>query len=91
MSSPPILDHNSNIYLTVTTSASPYGLPNAHPSLIYVGPVGSLPDVHILSVPKSAWTSNQSEILSRLSGMEGVANVEVQGAPRARVKRGDEL
>ncbi|KAH8100308.1 hypothetical protein BXZ70DRAFT_1008327 [Cristinia sonorae] len=88
------LDHTANIYLTVTTSPSTVsqGISDAHPSLSYVGPVGSLADVHILSVPKDAWYANQSEILGRLRSLEGVGHVEVQSEPRTRAKRGgDEL
>ena len=92
MSGHPVLDYASNVYLTITTSPHSIGsVADAHPALTYVGPVGSLTDVHIVSVPKDAWLANGSNILSRVKAFDGVAGVEVQPEPRRRTKRGDEL
>lgn len=86
------LDFTSNVYLTVTAlRASQALLASVHPAVSYVGTVGSLEDVHIVSVAKSQWSGNDSDIFGRLNGVAGVVGVEVQQEPRRRAKRGDEL
>ncbi len=97
MNSQHVLNHASNVYVTVTISSSsplsrdPEELARRS-SLTYVGNVGQLQDVHVLSVPKSSWDNTQHDVLRRLNSMEGVTRVEVQEPPRTRAKRGiDEL
>lgn len=85
-------DHAANVYLTVTTyRSSQSSLATAHPAVSYIGPVGGLSDVHVVSVPKDAWSGNERDIMRRLKGVQGVMGVEVQPEPRRRVKRDDEL
>lgn len=96
MSTPHNLNYDSNIYLAVTLSPSAHLLQNpellaVHPSLTHIGPVGHLKDVQLLSVPQGSWSRVQSDVLSALNSMEGVKRVDVQDAPRLRVKRGDEF
>lgn len=96
MSTQHTLDHDSNVYLTVTLSpTSPaYSNPEvltSHPSLTHVGSVGEMRDVQLLSVPRNSWNRVQGDVLSMLNGLAGVRRVDVQQPPRTRVKRGDEF
>ncbi|KAF7791052.1 hypothetical protein EIP86_002012 [Pleurotus ostreatoroseus] len=63
----------------------------SHPAVAYVGHVGELQDVRLLSVPKERWGQAQADILANLNSINGVKGVEVQQPPRTRVKRGDEF
>ncbi|GBE82830.1 hypothetical protein BKA93DRAFT_522463 [Sparassis latifolia] len=97
MSAPLALNHDENVYLTVTiTSSSPFAVNPAalvvHPSLTHLGMVGQLRDVQLLSVPRESWPRLQGEVLSALNALDGVRRVDVQDPPRMRAKRGgDEL
>lgn len=87
------LNHAAYTYLTVTQApqfSSPVAFSSAHPALAYVQPVGSLTDVHILSVPKEVWASDEEQILKGLQDTSGVAGVQVVAEPKQRVKRGEE-
>jgi hypothetical protein len=91
------LNYAANTYIAVSLSAgsvylhNPARLASVHPSITYVGPVGELPDVQLVSVAKDDWDKVNEEVLGSLTGCDGVGRVDVQ-APRQRVKRGgDEL
>lgn len=91
------LNHDANTYLAVTVAPSsafasePAGLAQ-HPAVEYVGMVGQLQDVQLLSVPKAQWGDVEADVLGWLKAREGVLNVQVQSPPRTRAKRGgDEL
>ncbi|EKM56119.1 uncharacterized protein PHACADRAFT_257193 [Phanerochaete carnosa HHB-10118-sp] len=92
-----VLDHTQNIYLTVTVSPSSPVFSNPqsltiHPSMRYLGTVGALPDVQLLSVPRESWETIQENVMSTLKRMDGVRRVEMEQPPRMRAKRGiDEL
>ncbi|KZT11163.1 uncharacterized protein LAESUDRAFT_720352 [Laetiporus sulphureus 93-53] len=96
MSSQHVLNHDENVYITVTVSPSsrfiehPEAL-SVNPALTHLGPVGQLRDVQLLSVPRENWPRLQGEILASLNGLDGVRRVDVQDTPRTRVKRGEEL
>ncbi|GJE88110.1 hypothetical protein PsYK624_041930 [Phanerochaete sordida] len=94
MASQHVLDHAQNVYLTVTTSpsfANPQSLA-IHPSVSYLGNVGALPDVQLLSVPRESWESVRESVMSTLSRMDGVRRVDMEQPPKTRAKRGaDEL
>ncbi|KAF9460919.1 hypothetical protein BDZ94DRAFT_1265062 [Collybia nuda] len=91
------LNHAVNTYLAVTLSpsspyiASPEALASVHPSIVHVGQVGSMADVHVVSVPKFEWERAQEEVMSALKSAKGVGRVDLQ-EPVPRIKRGgDEL
>ncbi|KAI0344968.1 hypothetical protein BDW22DRAFT_1353787 [Trametopsis cervina] len=91
MSSHHAQDHTSNVYLAVTISPnSPlYQNPDqlaSHPALTYVGQVGELRDIQLLSTPRSGWSTMQEDVISALNGLNGVRRVDVQ-EPRTRAKR----
>lgn len=93
-----VLDHAANVYLTVTVApatpalASPAQALAVHPAVSYVGPVGALPDVVLLSVPRARWDDVREGVLSAVKGVQGVRRVDVEDPPRMRAKRGiDEL
>ncbi|KAJ3570001.1 hypothetical protein NP233_g4691 [Leucocoprinus birnbaumii] len=93
---PQALDFTSNVYLSITLSSSsslfssPSSLASTSSSLTYQGPVGSLPDVQLYSIPKPNWGNIQEEVLSDIRGREGVVRVDIVQPPRQRKKR-DEL
>lgn len=92
MSAQHVLDHNSNIYLAVTVSPSSHVYENpaelaTRPELTYVGQVGQLRDVHLLSIPRDDWSQTQADVLSAIRNVNGVQRVDVQEAPRTRTKR----
>ncbi|KAH9842451.1 uncharacterized protein C8Q71DRAFT_853008 [Rhodofomes roseus] len=76
MSSQHVLNHDDNVYLAVTVSPSSRFM--ANPEQLAVHP--SLTHLGMVG-----------EILSSLNGLDGVKHVDVQGPPRMRAKRGDEL
>ena len=92
MASQHVLDHSSNVYLTVTTSSSAAVSSNPqslaiHPSISYLGPVGQLRDVHLLGIPRESWELIQDNVLSTLKGMPGGQRVDMEQPPRMRAKR----
>jgi hypothetical protein len=95
---PKVLNFDANAYISVTLdpSAASFGSPATlaagHNAVEYVGPVGQLADVQLVSVPKDQWPAAQADVLGWLKSRPGVVHVEVQGPPRTRAKRGgDEL
>ena len=86
------MDYNSNTYLAVTVSpnspymSNPASLADVHSELRYVGNVGELSDVQLLSVPKSQWETVQAAVQQALKGATGVQSVDVQ-VPKQRAKR----
>lgn len=89
-------NHDENVYLSVTLSPSSRFFENpeslaVNPALTHLGSVGALRDVQLLSAPRGSWPRLQGEILASLNSLEGVKHVEIQGPPRQRVKRGDDL
>ena len=96
MSSQHALDHNTNVYVSITLSPDSPAFHNpellvVHPVVVHLGRVGELHDVQLLSVPRISWTQVQGDVLSSLHGITGVKHVEVQQTPTRRVKRGDEF
>lgn len=92
MTSQHIQDHSANVYITVTVSSSSslYQHPEqlvSHPALNYIGQVGQLRDIQLLSVPREEWEHVQGDVLSNLNGLQGVTRVDVQEPPRTRSKR----
>lgn len=97
MASPHVLDHAQNIYLTVTVapsspvSSNPQSLA-IHPSMTYLGTVGALPDVQLISVPRESWEIIHENVMNTLKRMDGVRRVEMEQPPKMRAKRSvDEL
>lgn len=95
------IDYTTNHYIAVTLqSTSPFYHNPAHlpaqtpplqPYLTYVGPVGSLQDVQLYSIPKSIFESVKDQVFATLEGMPDVSAADVQ-VPKQRAKRGgDEL
>lgn len=89
------MDHSTNVYLAVTVSPTSqlFSQPEhlaTHPSISHLGPVGQLEDIQLLSVPRASWGRVQGEVLAQLNSLNGVQRVDVQDAPRQRVKRGAE-
>ena len=95
MATQQVLDHELNVYLAVTVSpssatfANPQGLV-IDPSITYVGTVGQLPDVQLISVPRNGWNAIKDNLLARLNGLDGVKRVDVEQPPRMRAKRNTE-
>jgi hypothetical protein len=92
---PHALDFDANTYISVTLdpSSASFGSPNvlaSHDAIQYVGPVGQLADVQLLSVTKTEWPAVQADVLGWLKNKPGVVHVEVQAPPRTRAKRGIE-
>ena len=94
---PPQFDFSSNTYVTVYLRSSssyladPQSISTIHPALTHVGPVGMMRDVQILSVPVPEWGRVSGEVLALLSSKPDIEKIEVQGAPKVRVKREGEL
>jgi hypothetical protein len=94
---PKALDFDANTYISVTLdpALAPLTSPEAlgqHDAVQYVGSVGQLADVQLVSVPKAEWSEVQEDVLGWLKSRPGVVHVEVQSPPRTRAKRGgDEL
>ncbi|KAF8888243.1 hypothetical protein BD779DRAFT_1524310 [Infundibulicybe gibba] len=66
---------------------NPVALNSIHPSITYIGQVGELVDVQLVSVPKS----QSEDIAGRLRQAEGAVRVDIQ-VPKSRSKRrSDEL
>ena len=91
------LNYNANTYLAITLSPgsqylqSPPSLVEEHSSLVHVGNVGQLEDVHLYGVPNVVWQRDGDNIVNFLKELEGVSGVDVQ-IPQMRSKRGgDEL
>jgi len=86
------MDYTSNTYLTVVLHpSSPYqsdpaALASLFPGLDHIGPVGALPDVHIIGVPRQIWGQSKGNILDALRGGEGVLRVDEQER-KQRAKR----
>ncbi|KAI0085930.1 hypothetical protein BDY19DRAFT_386052 [Irpex rosettiformis] len=85
-------DYNSYVYLTVTVSpnSSLYQNPTqlaSHPALTYIGQVGQLRDVQLLSAPRDGWSRVEGDVISSLNGLDGVRRVDVQQSPHTRTKR----
>lgn len=97
MASQHVQDHAQNVYLTVTVSPSSTVFANPQslavdPAITYVGTVGQLPDVKMLSIPRDSWGGIQANVLDTLKGMDGVRRVDIEQPPRMRSKRNaDEL
>ncbi|KAI0081462.1 hypothetical protein K474DRAFT_1656608 [Panus rudis PR-1116 ss-1] len=93
---PAAMDYDNYIYLTVTLSSqspfahNPVSIKDTHPSLDYAGNVGQLPDVQILSVPRSQWDNVSTDVLWKLRSLSGVLRVDVQDQLRTRTKRSTE-
>ncbi|CAL1703207.1 unnamed protein product [Somion occarium] len=88
------MDFSSNVYLAVTTAPNLSHNPSSlvvHPTVTYVGKVGELADVQVVSVPKDAWDNVKDDVFRALNALDGVQRIEIQSPPRQRVKRGDEL
>ena len=51
------------------------------------GKVGALPDVQVVSLPRSAWEQDKTAVLEALNRADGVIKVDVQ-EQRQRKKRG---
>lgn len=82
---PPALNYSTHTYLTLS---SPTPLPS-HPTLTYIGPVGSLPHEHLYSLPvptQDPVPKEVEEVVRWLEGVEGVQGVEVMRL-RKREKR----
>ena len=95
MASQHVLDHAQNVYLTVTVSPASAAYANPHslaidPAITYVGTVGQLPDVQLLSVPRASWEGMRDNVLNTLKGLDGVRRVDVEQPPRTRTKRDTE-
>ena len=84
---PQSLDLDSNYYLSVSFSretsafSRPSSLANLHPLLKYEGPVGSLADIHLYSIPKSY---KVQEVVTSLKGVSGVIRVDLVQTTRKR-------
>ena len=95
MSAP--LDYSANVYLAISLTANsvylnkPVSIPS-YPYLSYLGNVGQLADVKLVSVPKDDWQNIGEDILAYLrADKDNIARVDVQ-MPATRRKRGrDEL
>ncbi|KZV73000.1 hypothetical protein PENSPDRAFT_683225 [Peniophora sp. CONT] len=46
--------------------------------LSHVGPVGALPDVQVVSLPRSTWEQDKAAVLEALNRADGVMKVDVQ-------------
>lgn len=92
---PLFLDFEANTYIAVEVSSyspclsNPELLSTAHSALSYVGPVGSLQDVLLVSVPRLEWKDRITEILAALRSAPGVLRVEVQRAMQRTKRRGE--
>ena len=93
------LDYSSNTYLAITFSpTSPfYAAPatlssdphiaSARLPLAYVGNVGSLPDTHLFSLPKTTYENVKDQIFAVFGEMTSdVTAIDVQ-IPKQRSKR----
>lgn len=86
------MDHHKNTYVAITLSKNsryfdhPSGITSIHPLLNYCGPVGELPDVHLVSMSKEDWLRDGHSVMLQLMGSDGVLHVEVQ-VLRTRRKR----
>lgn len=86
------MDYESTTYIAISVhpqslfSSSPETLDIPHPLATFVGPVGSLDNVYLLSVRKPDWKDHSDEIISRLEGSAGVSRVDVQ-TTKQRAKR----
>ncbi|KAF8735234.1 hypothetical protein AX14_002438 [Amanita brunnescens Koide BX004] len=71
------LNYNANTYLAITLSPgsqylqSPPSLVERHSSLVHLGNVGQLEDVHLYGVPKAVWQREGDNILEFLKELEG--------------------
>jgi len=89
---PQILELDSKYYLSVSFShetlafTRPSSLANLHPLLKYEGPVGSMADIHLYSIPKS--NKIQEEVVPSLKAVAGVIRVDLVQMTRKR-KRED--
>lgn len=86
------MDYSSNTYLAITLSPSSTTNPASLVASLssgsyYVGQVGELADVHLVSVPKADWEQSQDQIVRTLRASVGVQRVDVQPEPKRRVKR----
>lgn len=94
---PPQFDHASNTYLTVYVRhsssyfADPLSVTTIHPALTFVGPVGVMKHVLVLSVPKLEWSHVSDDVLALLRSQADIERVDVLDAPKTRAKRGVEL
>jgi hypothetical protein len=88
------LDFGAHTYIAVTLDRAagaqlePRDLAAAHGRAAYVGPVGELADVQLVSVPRDAGPDAEADVLGWLKARSGVVHVEVQAPPRTRAKRG---
>lgn len=92
-----VLDYSANVYLAVSLTANSVYLNNpisltTYPALSFVGNVGELADVKLVSVPKDEWQNIGEDILKSLrADKDNVVRVDFQ-EPKTRRKRGaDEL
>ncbi|VDB83771.1 unnamed protein product [Peniophora sp. CBMAI 1063] len=88
------MDYTNNAVLTVVLhptspyQANPASLSSIFPGLSHVGPVGALPDVQVVSLPRSAWDQDKAAVLEALSRADGVMKVDVQ-EQKQRKKRNE--
>ncbi|KAF7314563.1 p-loop containing nucleoside triphosphate hydrolase protein [Mycena kentingensis (nom. inval.)] len=91
------LNHATHTYLALTLPPSsaymqnPATLEQLYPKAAYVGQVGALKDVQLVSVPKTEWESPGMKDKIYDAFKDVVVRVDVQ-EPKQRAKRGgDEL
>ncbi|KAJ7069572.1 hypothetical protein C8F01DRAFT_977204 [Mycena amicta] len=90
------LNYYANTYLAITIPASssymhsPASLQKLHPAATYVGQVGAMTDVQLVSIPKAQWESSDTRA-EILEAFKAAGKVDIQ-EPKQRAKRGpDEL
>ncbi|KAK7438464.1 hypothetical protein VKT23_018077 [Stygiomarasmius scandens] len=90
-------DYEHNVYIAVTLDptsslfSNPSVLSNIHSALMYVGPVGKLKDVHLVSFGKEEWNEHVEEIIQLIKGCEGINKVDVQEVKHLTKRNDDEL
>lgn len=90
-------DYTAHVYLAVYISKlsdlknNPSFLSSAHPSVTYLGQVGALDDVQLVTVPRADWEGNMNEMLGGLKSLPGVTRVEVQEAKQRAKRSKDEF
>jgi hypothetical protein len=93
MPTPIALDYAINNYISVTLSprsslrSSPDRLAQ-HPAVSYVGLVGELQDVQLVSVPKADWAEKEADVLEWLKARDGVIQVNIHSDQKTRARRG---
>ncbi|KAF7298829.1 hypothetical protein MIND_00830500 [Mycena indigotica] len=89
------LNYAAHTYLALTLPPSssylqtPSTLAQIHPAAAYVGQVGAMADVQLVSIPKAQWESSEAARTEIMEAFTAVGRVDVQ-EPKQRAKR-DEL